>query len=195
MQVICISGKAEAGKTTVGDMIHDELKFTHNKSVLFVNYGDVLKYVAKEWFDWDGIKDDAGRTLLQQLGTDKVRAQYPNFWSGFVQKLVNCFRDMWDYVIIGDCRFSNEITGWLSYDIVPIWLHVERPSYTSSLNTTQLMHSSEQGLLTQVDSNPALRVIHHNGFYTIDNDSTLITLRTKVQRWVATELPVNEAQL
>lgn len=193
MQVICISGKAEAGKTTVGTMLRDELKYTYDKSVLFVNYGDALKYVAKEWFDWDGIKDDVGRTLLQQLGTDNVRALYPDFWSGFVQKLVNCFRDKWDYVIIGDCRFSNEITGWLSYNIVPIWLDIVRDSHTSSLNTAQLMHSSEQGLLNQVESNSALKAIHHDSFYTIDNDSTLIKLRTDVQRWVATELLVNEA--
>jgi len=60
----------------------------HGKKVKIFHYADPVKDVLRNYFDWDGQKDAVGRTLLQHVGTDVVRAMYPNFWTGFIVGLI-----------------------------------------------------------------------------------------------------------
>ncbi len=38
--------------------------------VLIAHYADLVKYVAKTFFEWNGEKDEYGRSLLQHIGTE-----------------------------------------------------------------------------------------------------------------------------
>ena len=108
MKVICISGKAQHGKDTTAGMMKTALEGMGH-TVLIAHYGDLLKYVCRAFFGWNGEKDAYGRSLLQKVGTDIVREQRPNFWVDFIKDLLSMFPNEWDFVIIPDSRFPNEI--------------------------------------------------------------------------------------
>ena len=71
MKVICISGKAQHGKDTSALMVKEMLEDDGYK-VLIAHYGDLVKYICRTFFQWNGEKDEAGRSLLQRIGTDAV---------------------------------------------------------------------------------------------------------------------------
>lgn len=107
---IIISGKAGSGKDTVAHFMKEELE-KHGKRVLVIHYADAVKWVLRDFFNWDGKKDAVGRTLLQHIGTDVVRTQFPNFWTGIVVGLLEAFEPYSDFdiALVPDARFPNEV--------------------------------------------------------------------------------------
>lgn len=140
--IISLSGKAQHGKSSVCEIIQR----LSNKRCLQVNYADYLKYIAKQYYGWDGKKDDDGRTLLQQLGTEKVRSKYPSFWVDTVIRLINAIGEDYDLMLISDARFPDEVQRWKEegYDIKTI--HVDRLGYDNGLSEEQKNHKSETAL-------------------------------------------------
>jgi len=67
-----------------------------------------MKFVCKEYFGWDGKKDEKGRQTLQYVGTDVVRRKDPDFWVRTVGDFIKMFEDDFDFFIIDDCRFVGE---------------------------------------------------------------------------------------
>lgn len=167
MKIICISGKAESGKDTSANYLKLILE-NHGESVLVTHYGDLVKFICKEFFGWDGEKDVAGRQLLQFVGTDVVREQCPTYWADFIVSILEFFPTRWDYVIIPDCRFPNEISTMSDGGYKTYHLRVERPGHISKLTPEQLAHPSE----TALDNTAA--------DYTITNNSDLSDLYTKL---------------
>lgn len=144
MRVICISGKAQHGKDTSAEMIKGFLEDSGAK-VRIIHYADLLKFICKSWFDWDGAKDDYGRTLLQRVGTDTIRAKDPDYWVDFVANLLKLFPNEWDYVIIPDCRFPNEINV-MKANFDTLHIRVKRYDFISPLSEEQQNHISETAL-------------------------------------------------
>ena len=145
MKVICISGKARHGKDTLANYLEDGMQFWH-KRVLIAHYADLVKYVCKTFFGWDGVKDERGRTLLQYVGTDRVRAVSPDYWADFVVNILSMFKDEWDYVIIPDTRFPNEVELLKHYGFDVSLVRVVRPDFDSGLTEEQKQHPSETAL-------------------------------------------------
>lgn len=175
MKVICISGKAQNGKDTTAKILEEKLTDNGNK-VLIAHFGDLLKYICKTFFGWDGKKDEKGRTLLQYVGTDKIRAKSPDYWVNFIVSILDIFRDEWDYVLLPDCRFPNEYEIFEHYNMDVVLLRVIRPNFTSPLTPAQQKHPSEI----------ALDDYHYDA--TIINDGTLEDLKGAVDKFVATTL-------
>lgn len=150
MAIILISGKAGCGKDTAADHMVDVLNKNNQKTmkIAFANY---LKFLAKQYFNWNGEKDDTGRTLLQQLGTDVVRNQYNrDFWVNNVVDIIEVAKNFFDYqhFIISDWRFENEfsfIETVLGHFRI-IKMRIERPQYDKILNKEQENHPSEKAL-------------------------------------------------
>lgn len=161
MRVICISGKAGAGKDTVGQVIKDKLT-EQGMEVLVTHNADLLKFICRSLFDWDGQKDEAGRHLLQYVGTDIIRKQNPDYWVNFLIDMFSFFGSQWDYAIIPDCRFPNEIDRLKEAGYRVIHIHVER-EMESGLTDAQQGHISEHAL----DMVAPDYVIYNNG--TIDD--------------------------
>lgn len=107
MKVILISGKSGSGKDTLANFLEEQYK-KRNKKVLIIHFADMVKEFAKLYYNWDGVKDEKGRTLLQHLGTDTIRATYPNYWAELVGKFLNAVKDDFDVALIPDLRFLNE---------------------------------------------------------------------------------------
>ena len=145
MKVICISGKAQAGKDFAASYLNEELT-DRGYSVLITHYADLVKYVCKNMFDWNGEKDIAGRHLLQYVGTDVVRKQQPDYWVDFVISILKLFIDEWDYVLIPDCRFPNEIEKLKNEGFDVIHIRVERPDFDNELTEDARTHISETAL-------------------------------------------------
>lgn len=144
MKVILISAKAQHGKDTSA-LILKEIYEAKNKRVLITHYADLLKYICRTFFNWNGEKDDYGRTLLQQVGTNTVCAKQPDFWVDFIISILNLFNDSWDVVIIPDCRFVNEIEKMrANFDTTLI--RVIRPDFDNGLSEIQKQHLSETAL-------------------------------------------------
>ena len=142
---ICISGKAQNGKDTSAEIFKNELVI-RGHSVLVIHQADLLKYICKAFFNWNGEKDEAGRTLLQQVGTNVIRKVEPDFWVDFIAKVTVFFRDTWDYIIIPDTRFPNELEKLKANDANVFHVRVIRKDFKSPLTEEQQRHPSETAL-------------------------------------------------
>lgn len=166
MKVLCISAKAQHGKDTAAEIIKEHLEGAGNR-VLITHYADLLKFVCTKFFNWDGKKDEKGRTLLQYVGTDVISSQQPTYWVDFIISILKFFENEWDYVLIPDCRYPAEVDR-MREEFSTIILRVERPNFESGLTDKQKQHVSE----TSMD-NYAFDAV-------VQNDSTLEALRSKL---------------
>lgn len=167
MNIILISGHAQNGKDTTANAMSEILKEMNYKT-LIIHYADFLKYAAKEYFGWNGKKDEVGRSLLQHLGTEVVRTNNPNCWVNIVKEFIIGLGNEVDFVLIPDCRFENEM-DWADDipEITPVKIRVNRPDFDNGLTEEQRNHSSEISL----DS--------YNKFnYVIDNSGSMDDLCT-----------------
>lgn len=178
-KIILISGKAQSSKDTSAQFMKSYLE-SKDERVLICHYADLLKYICKTFFNWDGVKDDKGRTILQHVGTDTIRMknERPDYWVDFIIEILWMFYDEWDYVLIPDCRFPNEIermksefNGSWDYNLVQS-VRVNRPNFDSGLSIDQLTHSSECAL------------DNYEFDHYITNDGTIEELEVKVKNLV-----------
>ncbi len=139
MKIIAISGKAQHGKDTTANMLKASLEKT-GQSVLIFHNADLLKHLCRSYFGWNGVKDDTGRALLQRVGTNIVRGRDSDFWVDFAKRFLALFPGEWDYVLIPDSRFPNEV------DWVDFHLRVVRQNFQSPLSAEQQQHESETAL-------------------------------------------------
>jgi len=154
---ICISGKAQNGKDTSANIFKDELA-KRGYSVLIAHQGDLLKYICKTFFGWNGEKDEAGRTLLQYTGTEVIRKVKPNFWVDFIEQITEMFSGCWDYIVIPDTRFPNEISQLIKPDSKVFHIRVVRDNFVSPLTKEQQNHLSE----TALDDYPYDFILHND---------------------------------
>lgn len=131
--IVTLSGKARNGKDYVAALLKDELE-KRGKRVCVAHYADELKFICKQFYGWNGEKDEVGRALLQYVGTEIYRSKDLHFW---VKRLISIFgstssqdvlkvKDFeWrqpDVILVPDTRFPNEILGWVAcgYTVVPL---------------------------------------------------------------------------
>ena len=150
---IVISGKSGSGKDMLAQFMKEELA-KHGKKALIIHYADAVKWFCRDFLDWDGKKDEVGRTLLQMVGTDIVRARHPNFWTGIVVGLIQAFEPTSDFdiAIVPDARFPNEVDISLSELKNCVSVRIERknadgtPWVNPTLTEDQRNHPSETSL-------------------------------------------------
>lgn len=145
MKIIAISAKAQHGKDLSATILK-ELMENDGKRVLIAHFADLLKYICEKFFDWNGVKDEIGRTILQYVGTDIIREQKPNYWVDFIVSVLKMFPNEWDYVIIPDTRFPNEIDRLKEEGFNVATLKVNRIDFENSLTEEQRQHKSEIAL-------------------------------------------------
>lgn len=146
-----------------------ELLEQNGQRVLITHFGDLIKYVCSTFFGWNGKKDSAGRSMLQEIGM-VVREREPDFWIDFLKKVLNIFSSEWDYVLIPDCRFPREVDGMTDSGFKTYLIKVVRPECETDLTEEQRKHPSE----TAMDDYPA--------DYYVVNDSSLLSMKNKVSK-------------
>lgn len=167
IRVIAISGKAGSGKDTSAVMMADILQHKGER-VLITHYADLLKYICRTFFGWDGKKDENGRRLLQYVGTDVVRKTDPDFWVNFVRDVMLFFDGRWDYVLIPDVRFPNELTQIQNAGFNVIHVRLQRDEAQQGMPEEQKNHPSETAM---DDCDPNILLV---------NDGDLQELRSKI---------------
>ena len=147
MKIIQLCGKAGVGKDTFGAELKKQLEEKGYKCI-HIAFADYLKFICQKYFGWDGKKDEKGRKLLQELGTDVIRKTDPNFWVDIVGKLLGVFADneLFDYSIITDARFPNEITRIKGNNLITYSYRIKRKNFVSKLNAEAQQHASETAL-------------------------------------------------
>lgn len=170
MKICCISAKAQHGKDTAAKLIKENLE-KKGQRVLITHYADLLKFICVKYFGWNEVKDEAGRTLLQYLGTDVVGAQNPAYWAEFIAGILKMLPDTWDYVLIPDCRYPIEVST-MADNFDTIVLRVERPNFDNGLTAAQKQHASE------------VKMDDYNFDAIIYNDGTLEEFSEKVDEFV-----------
>lgn len=175
LKIYAISGKAQHGKDTFAELLYQELTEKGYK-VLVTHYGDLVKYICKTIFNWDGQKDEKGRHLLQYVGTDIIRKEKPNYWVDFVVDIIKFFGENWDYVLIPDTRFPNEVDVLKENFNNVKHIRVTRPNFESTLTDEQKRHPSETAL---DDSWPDVKV---------PNVGTIDDLKVFIKEFVEYEL-------
>lgn len=140
--IITVCGKARHGKNTFADLLKKHSK----KRIFQIAYADYLKFIAEKYFGWNGKKDEQGRHLLQQLGTEQARTYNPDIWVNVVIELIKGIGHNYDYVVITDTRFPNEILRWDTKGFDFETVLVSRPGFQSELTEEQKQHPSETAL-------------------------------------------------
>lgn len=150
--IICISGQAGAGKDTAARILRTLLSEGDRSAdkTLIAHNADLLKYICEKFFSWNGYKDEVGRSLLQHIGTDVVRTKDPDFWVNFLVNILRMFPDKWDFLIVPDARYPNEIERFKAAGHPTVHIHIERPGLVSALTQEQQEHSSETALADTV---------------------------------------------
>lgn len=145
--VVLISGFARAGKDASANLLKTSLEGMGLR-VKITHYADHLKNLCRDWLDWDGVKDDYGRSLLQYVGTNIVREQYPAYWVDHMVQMLKFFGSMFDAVLIPDTRFPNEIERIRQSGYNIVHMRIDRgPGFDNGLTDEQKDHISETALL------------------------------------------------
>jgi len=145
-QIFLISGEAKNGKDSVANFLKQKLP---GKSLILHN-ADYLKYIATNYMGWNGEKDEYGRTLLQTLGTEKVRwgMKRPLFWTEKVCDVIELLQDDYDYFSVADTRYENEVfypKARFPNNVLTIRMH--RLNFDNGLTPEQKSHISERELV------------------------------------------------
>jgi hypothetical protein len=176
MKVCCISAKARHGKDTAAAMMAEYLE-SKGKRVLITHFADLLKFICVKFFGWNGDKDEAGRTLLQRIGTDVIGKKKPEYWAEFIVDVLKFFEEDWDFVLIPDTRYPIEIST-MKKNFETTVLRVERPGFESNLTEEQKQHASEVSL----DEYKFDAVLY--------NDGSLVVFEEKV-KWFVDNFLIN----
>lgn len=104
--IVGVSGKAQAGKDTVGNILVAKYGFTRVASA------DALKRIARNIFGWDAVKDDKGRRFLQDLAM-AVRGYNQDYWINLTLQDIKRHtalngKEAPNFVVT-DVRFLNEV--------------------------------------------------------------------------------------
>lgn len=165
--IIAISGKAQAGKTTINEIITDIIVKRPGTQISYMPFAKKLKEICRDLFDWDGSKEiyknqdglalqDTGRMLLINVG-NKMREIRATIWCDYViDQIKHCSNSVWAthaYFIIDDLRYKNELESLKNCGIDLITIRIERDT------SLHLDHISERDL----DDSKFDHVIINNG--------------------------------
>ncbi len=178
---IGIAGPMGSGKTTTARMICKSLSGI--KLPMIIPFAYPLKKVAED-LGWDGVKDERGRKLLQQVGTEVGRAYDPELWvTKWAETLGDITRFVPDevksifsqdggpvVVIADDVRFQNEAdfirhnAGMLIHITRKVGFEAGLPAPAGGFSvacTSESTHESERGIFREA------------GEYLLENNSDL----------------------
>lgn len=144
---IGITGKMNAGKTTVAGIIKEHLR--DKVPTCIIPFAAPIKRLALD-MGWNGEKDDKGRRLLQLLGTECGRQCIaPDIW---IRRWYEQAERWWLrdneperlVVIADDLRFDNEAEWILDHGGIVVL--VDRPGQMEMRCSECVDHASEQSL-------------------------------------------------
>lgn len=147
-KLILLSAKATEGKTAFAESLKKQLE-QKGRKVCIMRYASSIKRILTEYYGWNGEKTEYWRVRLQQLGTDVIRNKMnmPNFHVNRIIEDIQIVQDDFDYIILDDSRFLNEMEIPLQmFDYKVATVRIHRNNYISPLTPEQQNHPSETSL-------------------------------------------------
>lgn len=144
-KVICLGAKARNGKNATATLLKSKLESKGYK-VLEIAYANYLKYLIASYYGGTYERTEANRTLWQRFGTEKVRVNNPDLWVDTVIDFVKVTTDDFDFVIVSDFRFKNEVDRWVEELFEVQSVHIHRIGFENDLTEEQRNHPSETAL-------------------------------------------------
>lgn len=88
--------------------------------------------------------------MLQKIGTDLGRKNNPTVWINCVKEVVKALQTEFDFVLVPDCRFPNEL-DWSDTQFFSFTIRINRQNedgtpYENHLTEEQRLHPSEIAL-------------------------------------------------
>ncbi len=166
--IFVISGKAQAGKDTTGDIIKEHLE-SKGLKIAKIAYAKYIKGYAIDYFGWDGKEENKPRDLFQMLGTE-IRTTFnkPNFFVDRMKEDIEILSNFFDGFVLSDARLVNEIEmpkkNFENVYAIRIIRDID-----NGLNVEQKKNLTETGLDNFSDYD-----------YVIYNDGTIEELKKKV---------------
>ena len=147
LKIVMFAGSAGVGKDTFGAELKSKLEKSGYRCV-HIAFADRLKDICTRYFGWNGQKDEEGRKLLQEMGTEIFRAVDEDYWVNEVKNLIEVFdkNDLFDYVIITDLRYPNELKNLIKEFSNIYVFRIRRNIFESRLSAQTQSHSSETAL-------------------------------------------------
>ncbi|MFN2382744.1 MAG: hypothetical protein ABR559_00615 [Gemmatimonadota bacterium] len=130
---VAIGGRMQVGKTTAADYL--VRRYGYVKYAL----ADPIKTIAREGFGWDGAKDEAGRRLLQEIGT-VGRAYRTAIW--LEQLATRLGDDAAELVVVDDVRLDLE-ADWLAGEGFHVVVLERPPTLIGALPANAARHAHE----------------------------------------------------
>lgn len=126
-RVIAFTGYAGAGKTTAAKYLVERSLMRRGKALrlslatplkdlcvsLFVNAPPAAFYgsQADKEAPLEAYPGWTGRSILQHVGTEGIRAVDPNVWSTLLLQRIENQRELCDLIVVDDVRFLDEATA------------------------------------------------------------------------------------
>ena len=178
-KIFLISGKARHGKDTTAEIIGQLVNEKGLKSIN-LSFGSYIKEYTKKISNWDGNEEtkESVRGLLQQLGTEIIRAKIDNYF--FINRIIQdimVYSYYFDIITISDIRLLEEIEKLTERFDNSVTIHVFRPNLETNLTATEQKHRTE----TSLDN-------FHDYDYELINDGTIEDLKEKIAVIVDKEL-------
>lgn len=170
-KIFIVAGKANAGKDTTCEFIHNYAKLKNLKSIN-LQFSYYIKMYAKEILGWDGSDDTKPRSFLQELGTDIIRNKIDdNFFINRIIGDIKVYSYFYDIITISDARLPMELDTISGLFNNTYKIKIVRTNFESSLDSKEKAHITEVGL----DN-------YNNYDYEIINSGTLDDLNNEVIR-------------
>jgi len=147
MKVYLISGRARNGKDTMSKMIEKEYKLL-GKKVCFIQLMRPLKWLLRDYFDWDGREETKPREKLQKMGTELIREKLgmPTYFIDRLIENISILSDYYDVFLVTDVRLPFEIESLKKQYPDAISINIIRESFDNNLNSEEKVHYTETAL-------------------------------------------------
>ena len=131
---------------------------------------------------------------MQTVGTDIVRRWNEDYWVDFIIDMLSLFGCQYDYVLIPDARFPNEVSKIKEKWPDTIHLRVERKQYQTHLTEEQKHHVSETALSSVMpdiwihnDGDMSDLMTALNGFSTMYKPEEQFDDQISIEEWMRQE--------
>lgn len=183
-KIVMISGKQGSGKTT----LQMELQNRWPGDTMNVNFADVLYRMHDAVLDvlhcyWPprDIKKDG--PLLQLLGTDWGRKIDQNIWIKILRKKIESYDLKNGLIIVGDCRFQNELDGIPEALRVRLECDRETRKARCSMWRDNEAHPSEVDLDDYVYVPGKFDLLFNSGAQSVEHCATMILAQLDKNVW------------
>lgn len=149
-QIVLLGGKGQVGKTTAAMYLLGRLSAYDGILAKISPLASPIKLNAYEFYRWDGLKDERGRTLLQEIG-DAGRKYNEDIFCEYLEEREGTGIFPSNFVLVDDWRYPNESEyfrkNWM-FEVTTV--RIERPS---ELPGETSKHISENALpLSEVEN-------------------------------------------